>query len=297
MAKKPVKYSVVNAFTDSAFKGNPAAVCFLEEEKEQKWLQSVAAEFNVPVTCYLTRIFSHSNGTFHHFPRFNLRWFTHVTEVNICAHATLAAAHTLFSSGLVDCNNVIEFVTHSGILSAKRIQATLQNSSKKDNGFFIELDFPAYPITEPNLDETSQIYEALNYCASIIDIKRTQITDDLLVVVSSGEAVRKVEPKFDAISKIPGRGVIVSGIAPPSSGFDFYSRFFCPKDGVNEDPVCGTAHCGLASYWSKKLGKCDFNAYQASERGGILNIHIDAKNQRVLLRGKAVTVMEGCLLV
>ncbi|MED6161606.1 hypothetical protein PIB30_062414 [Stylosanthes scabra] len=289
----------VNAFTDSAFKGNPAAVCLLEEEKEQEWLQSVAAEFNVPVTCYLTTIISHSNNGTIHYPRFNLRWFTHVTEVNICAHATLAAAHTLFSSGLVESNNVIEFVTRSGILSAKRIQAILQNGSKKDNGFYIELDFPAYPITEPNLlaDETSQIYGALNNCASIIDIKRTQILDDLLVVVSSGEVVRKVEPKFDAILKIPGRGVIVSGIAPRSSGFDFYSRFFCPKDGVNEDPVCGSAHCGLASYWSKKLGKCDFNAYQASARGGSLKIHIDNKKKRVLLRGKAVTIMEGCLLV
>ncbi|XP_014513002.1 uncharacterized protein LOC106771522 isoform X2 [Vigna radiata var. radiata] len=279
MAKNPVKYSVVDAFTDSAFKGNPAAVCFLEEERKEEWLQAVATEFNVPVTCYLTRIMGTSNN-----PRFHFRYFTHLNEVKICGHATLAAAHKLFSSGLVD-THIIEFYTVSGVVTAKKITANLQNGAVCD-GFDIEIDLPAHPIIECNLDETSQISGALNG-ASIIDIKRTKI----------GENVREVEPQFDAISKCRGRGVIISGVAPPGSGFDFYSRYFCPKDGVNEDEVCGSAHCGLASYWSKKLGKCDFNAYQVSSRGGILKIHFDEKSQRVLLRGKAVTVMEGCVMV
>ncbi|TKY52606.1 catalytic protein [Spatholobus suberectus] len=307
MAKELVKYYVVDAFTDSAFKGNPAAVCFLEEERDEEWLQAVATEFNLPVTCYLTRISEshHYLDSFHGTsdnPRFRLRWFTHVTEVKLCGHATLAAAHTLFSFGLVD-TNIVEFVTPSGVLTAKKIPAinnctsasNLQHGVAQD-GFYIELDLPAHPIIEFNFDETSQISAALNG-ASIIDIKRTQIGDDILVVVTSGENVTEVRPQFDAISKCPGRGIIVSGIAPPGSGFDFYSRFFCPKAGVNEDHVCGSAHCGLASYWSKKLGKCDFNAYQASPRGGILNIHLDEQNQRVLLRGKAVMLMEGCVLV
>ncbi|KOM35006.1 hypothetical protein LR48_Vigan02g115600 [Vigna angularis] len=204
MAKKPVKYFVVDAFTDVPFKGNPAAVCFLEEEEERSdhWLQAVAAEFNISQTCFLTRIVDSPNGTSN--PRFRLRWFTPITEVKLCGHATLAAAHTLFSS--------------------------------------------------------------------------------------------EVKPQLDAIVKCSGRGIIVSGIAPPGSGFDFYSRFFCPKFGINEDPACGTAHCSLACYWSKKLGKYDLNAYQASPRGAIFNISLDEQNQRVLLRGKAVTVMEGCVL-
>ncbi|XP_057426175.1 uncharacterized protein LOC130719574 [Lotus japonicus] len=116
------------------------------------------------------------------------------------------------------------------------------------------------------------------------------------VEVTSGKDVIAVEPQPDAIVKCPGNGIIVSGMAPPDSGFDFYSRYFCPKFGINEDPVCGSAHCALASYWSKKLGMCDFNAYQASPRGGALISHLDEENQRVLLRGKAVTVMEGCIL-
>ncbi|TKY52605.1 catalytic protein [Spatholobus suberectus] len=306
MAKKPVKYSLVDAFTESVFKGNPAAVCFLEEERDKKWLQGVAAEFNISVTCYLTRITeSHHNlNSFHGTsnPRFHLRWFTPVAEINLCGHATLAAAHTLFSSGLVD-TDVIEFVTLSGELTAKKIPAisncasasNLQKGEAQD-GFYIELNFPVNPVTEFNFDETSQISGALNG-ASIIDIKRTQNGDDLFVVVTSGRVVEELKPQLDAIVKCPGRGLIVSGIATPGSGFDFYSRFFCPKLGVNEDPVCGGAHCTLAPYWSKKLGKCDFNAYQASARGGVLNVHHDEQNQRVLLRGKAVTVMEGCVLV
>ncbi|XP_047158341.1 uncharacterized isomerase BH0283-like isoform X1 [Vigna umbellata] len=310
MAKKPVKYTLVDAFTESLFKGNPAAVCLLEEDRDKEWFQAVAAEFNLSVTAYVTRITeSHHNlnslhGTSDN-PRFHLRWFTPVTEIELCGHATLASAHTLFSSGLVD-TDVIEFVTLSGVLTAKKIQAInitsdsdLLKGEAKD-GFYIEVNFPVDPVIEFNFEETSQISGALNG-ASIIDIKKTKDGDDLFViipvVVESGSAVEELQPQLDAIVKCPGRGIIVSAIAPPGSGFDFCSRFFCPKYGVNEDPVCGGAHCALAPYWSKKLGKCDFNAYQASARGGVLNIHLDEKNQRVLLRGKAVTVMEGCVLV
>ncbi|MED6194108.1 hypothetical protein PIB30_025493 [Stylosanthes scabra] len=295
MAKKPVNYTIVDAFAESAFKGNPAAVCLLDEEREHQWLQSLAAEFNISETAFLIRI-HHQNSN----PRFSLRWFTPVTEVNLCGHATLASAHTLFSSGLVDGNDVIEFVTLSGILTAKRIPAiNEQQEETKDELFYVELDFPVDPIKEEesNFSETSsQISEALGG-AKIIDLMRTQIGDDSLVVLESGEAVKEVEPQFDKIVKCAARGLLVTAIAPSDSGFDFYSRFFCPKGGINEDPVTGSAHCALASYWSKKLGKCDFNAYQASKRGGVLNIHIDEESQRVLLRGKAVTVMKGSVLV
>ncbi|XP_027365316.1 uncharacterized protein LOC113872182 [Abrus precatorius] len=301
MAKKAVKYSVVDAFTESAFRGNAAAVCLLEEERDERWLQAVATEFNISETAFLTRIpESHHNLNSlpaASIPRFHLRWFTPVAEVKLCGHATLAAAQTLFSSGMVDAP-VIEFETLSGLLTAKKIPPINNTSASnlQKDGFYIELDFPVDPVSEFDCDDTSQISGALGG-ASIIDIKKTHIGDDLIVVLESGRAVTELQPQFDAIVKCPRRGIIVSGVAPPDSGFDFYSRFFCPKYGINEDPVTGSAHCALASYWSKKLGKCDFNAYQASARGGVLNIHIDEQNQRVLLRGKAVTVMEGCILV
>ncbi|KAG6760002.1 hypothetical protein POTOM_036501 [Populus tomentosa] len=295
MGKKFVKYFVVDAFTESAFKGNPAAVCFLESEKDEKWLQAVAVEFNISQTGYLTPITTDIAVTSN--PRFRLRWFTPVAEVKLCGHATLAASHILFSNGLVN-SDIIEFDTLSGILTAKKVPESI-NPENVSNGeakesFLIELDFPVIPTTEFSIDAVS-ISKTLN-SAPIIDLKKTTF-GDLLVVLPSGKDVTEINPEFDEILKCPGRGVIVSGVAPPESGFDFYSRFFCPKLGINEDPVCGSAHCALAPYWSKKLGKCDFMAYQASPRSGILDIHVDEQNQRVLLRGKAVTVMEGSILV
>ncbi|KAB1203205.1 hypothetical protein CJ030_MR8G004908 [Morella rubra] len=311
MSKKLVKYSLlqewdselggsqVDAFTESAFKGNPAAVCLLEEERDEDWLQAVAAEFNISETCYLI-LLTGSEHLDSSIPRFRLRWFTPVAEVKLCGHATLAASHALFRSGLVN-SNIIEFVTLSGILTARKVADIKSGVSDIQDGeaqacFFIELDFPTVPVTDFNSAEELSISNALKG-ASVIDIKRTTTEDDLFVVLPSAKSVVEVQPDFDAIRKCPGRGIIVSGAASPGSGFDFYSRFFCPKLGINEDPVCGSAHCALAPYWSKKLGKCDFVAYAASPRGGVVNIHLDEQKKRVLLRGKAVTVMEGSVLV
>ncbi|KAM1042082.1 hypothetical protein ACFX2I_031133 [Malus domestica] len=292
MAKKPVKYYVVDAFTDSAFKGNPAAVCLLEEDRDDQWLQAVAFEFNLSQTCYLTRI-----NDSHSAPRFGLRWFSPTNEVELCGHGTLASSHTLFKSGLIS-SDIIEFSTLSGILTAKKVlDVKTANGEAQESSYFIELNFPAAPSNEFNSDEVSVISKALN-SSCIIDIRRATVTDDLLVVLPSAKAIADLQPQPDAIKKCPGsRGVLATAIAPPESGYDFYSRFFAPKHGVNEDPVCGSAHCVLASYWCKKLGKSHVVGYVASRRGGVVCIHLDEQNQRVLLRGKAVTVMEGTVLV
>ncbi|KAF8394458.1 hypothetical protein HHK36_020666 [Tetracentron sinense] len=294
----------VDAFTDSPFKGNPAAVCLLEEERDEEWLQAVAREFNVSETCYLTRIAATESedrdsaiGDLN--PRFRLRWFTPVAEVKLCGHATLAAAHVLFTSGLVK-TDIIEFLTLSGVLTAKKIPGVEKlDTLKFQNGeaeghFYIELDFPTIPLNECDATEIPSIPVTLNG-APVINIKKTA-SGDFLVELSSGKTVANLQPQFDEIQKCPGSGVIITGVAPEGSGFDFFSRFFCPKLGLNEDPVCGSAHCALAPYWSKKLGKHDLIAYQASPRGGILNLHLDEETQRLLIRGIAVTVMEGSLL-
>ncbi|KAL0435762.1 UNVERIFIED_CONTAM: putative isomerase [Sesamum radiatum] len=302
MAKKPVRYCVVDAFTDLAYKGNPAAVCLLEEERDEEWMQAVAREFNISETCYLTRLSDLAESLTGSVPRFRLRWFTPVAEVKLCGHATLAASHYLFAYNLVK-SDTIEFLTLSGILTAKRVPETkvldLPNSlnGNAPDSFLIELDFPAVPVTEyDGTGEVSAISRSLGG-APVNEIHKTTTDGDLIVVLPSGEAVAELEPNIDEIQKCPGRGIIITGLAPAGSGFDFFSRFFCPKLGINEDPVCGSAHCALAPYWSKKLGKSDFIAYQASPRSGVLHLHLDEKNQRVLLRGKAVAVMEGSLLV
>ncbi|XP_020227300.1 uncharacterized protein LOC109808646 [Cajanus cajan] len=298
MAKKPVKYFVVDAFTECAFKGNPAAVCLLEEEREDTWMQSIATEFNLSETCYLTRIAeserSHISLKEHSTDCFHLRWFTPTTEVKLCGHATLASAHVLFSSGLVK-SNTIEFVTLSGVLTAKKVSG-INGAGASEDGFFIELDFPAYTVIEFNSADISQISAALNG-APIIDVKRTSVGDHLLVELASGKDVVELQPDIGAIAKCPVGGFFVSGTAPPESGFDYYCRFFFPKFGINEDPITGSAQCALAPYWAKKLGKCDLSAYAASARGGVVHVHFDEQSKRILMRGKAVIVMDGRLLI
>uniref|UniRef100_A0A1J3IQ03 Uncharacterized protein n=1 Tax=Noccaea caerulescens TaxID=107243 RepID=A0A1J3IQ03_NOCCA len=291
--KKRVKYLVADAFTESAFKGNPAAVCFLDDDnqRDDAWLQSLAAEFNISETCFLTPITDDRD-----FPRFRLRWFTPAAEVDLCGHATLASAHILFSNGLVD-SEIVEFDTRSGILTAKRVPLTseLNDGEQESTTFLIELNFPVVPTYEFNsADDLSVLSKALNG-ATIVDIKATK--RDLVVVLSSWESVTELQPRIDEISKCPCQGMIVTAAASAGSPYDFCSRYFAPKVGINEDPVTGSAHCALAHYWSIKMNKCDFLAYQASSRGGTLRVHLDKEKQRVLLRGKAITVMEGRVLV
>ncbi|KAJ9543211.1 hypothetical protein OSB04_022918 [Centaurea solstitialis] len=298
MAKKLVKYSVVDAFTETAFRGNPAAVCWLEDvQRDDEWLQLVATEFNLSQTCFVIPIVDEGSEN----PRFRLRWFTPVTEVKLCGHATLAASHCLFQSGLMK-SNTIEFSTLSGTLTAQRVPdcKIKTNSSDSENGeaqssFYIELNFPVVPVSDFNGLKFSEVSELLNG-VSIVDVKKTE-SDDIFVVLPSAKEVVEFEPQIDKYRTSPGRGVLITGLAPEGSEFDFYSRFFCPKYGIDEDPVCGSAHCALAAYWHEKLGKCDFVAYQASPRSGILHLHLDKTNQRVLLRGKATTIMEGSLLI
>ncbi|KAL9259892.1 putative isomerase [Drosera capensis] len=288
-----VKYALVDAFADAAFKGNPAAVCVLEKERSEEWMQTVAREFNISATCFLIRVDENV-------ARFNLRWFTPVAQLKICGHATLAASHFCFTTGLAS-GDVIEFSTLSGILTAKRVQGiNKSDSGKHENGLsqpllVIELDFPTIPLTDYNSFETFSISKALGG-APVIDVKRTTTDDDLFVVLASAEAVKNVQPQTEDIRQCSGRGIIISGQALPESGFDFFSRFFCPKLGIIEDPVCGSAHCALAPYWSKRLNKENFVAFAASPRSGTVKLHLDEENNRVKLQGTAVTVMEGSVL-
>ncbi|KAJ8619632.1 hypothetical protein MRB53_028161 [Persea americana] len=302
MTKKPVQYSVIDAFTDSAFKGNPAAVCLLEEERDEGWMQSVAAEFNISETAFLSRIgtgIAESENS-DPSPRFSLRWFTPVDEVELCGHATIASAHFLFSSGLVKTNK-IEFITKSGLLTVQKVDGLNHvntpwpSNNKAGEHFSIELNFPTIPVIDCDPTEHPSIPATLNG-ASMLNIKKTG-NGDLIVELLSGEVVAGLQPQFDELQKCAGVGVIITGTAAPGSGYDFFTRYFCPKLGLNEDPVCGSCHCALVPYWSKKLGKNDLIAYMASPRGGKLDLHLEEDTQRVLIRGEAVTVMTGTLLV
>jgi len=256
----------VDAFTHTPFSGNPAAVCLLPEEQPAAWMLSVAAEMNLSETAFLWPI---GEG-------YTLRWFTPSVEVQLCGHATLASAHILWESGMLDHSLPAHFFTHSGQLTA-----ILQNDG-------IEMDFPSSP-TEP-AEVTPDLLAALGEEA----IDTRQSGNKYLIVVDGEDRVRRLQPDFVALRQLPGRGVIVTSQAE-TAGFDFVSRYFAPWVGINEDPVTGSAHCILGPYWAKKLGKASLCAYQASARGGMLDVRPDG--ERVYLRGQAVTVLSGELLV
>ena len=254
----------VDAFTDRPFGGNPAAVCWLDAIREKSWMQSVAAEMNLSETAFVRR---RNDGL-------ELRWFTPTMEVDLCGHATLATARALLTDGLVPPNESIRFHTRSGVL-------TCQPDS---DGDFIELNFPATPPVE--IEPAEFLIESLG--------ARPQYTGASkfyqLAVFDDSQFVRTVQPDYVAMKKLATLGVIISAPSDDSK-FDFISRFFAPAMGVDEDPVCGSAHCCLTPYWSERLGKTNLMAYQASARGGVLRLQLEG--DRVILGGQAVIVSRG----
>ena len=255
----------IDAFTDRPFAGNPAAVCLLENEQEAPWMQAVAAEMNLSETAFVRPLNED----------FELRWFTPTVEVELCGHATLAAAHALWTEGLVDGNNPIRFRTRSGLLTCTQ------------RGNSIELDFPAIPAYPAALP--APLAEALGVTPVLVAASQF----DSLVLVESAPELRALQPDFAQLHCIPVRGIIVTSVSDDPR-FDFISRFFAPGAGINEDPVTGSAHCVLGPFWSERLGKTEMLAYQASARGGIVRVRVSG--ERVFLGGQAVTVCRGALV-
>uniref|UniRef100_A0ACD5VP13 Uncharacterized protein n=1 Tax=Avena sativa TaxID=4498 RepID=A0ACD5VP13_AVESA len=297
MGKKAIRYAVVDAFATEPFKGNPAAVCLLGDENaaaaaDERWMQSVATEFNLSETAFLVRDTSRPAGAA---PRFHLRWFTPVTEVELCGHATLASAHFLFTTVLAE-GGMIEFTTKSGILTAKKVPALGSTGvpGEEQGKLFIELDFPMIDFLDCH--ELPSIPKTLNG-ASMVSVHRSAADGDLIVELSSAKEVADILPNIDEIKKLSSGGLMLTGPAPAGSGYDFFTRLFCPKFGMDEDPVTGSIHCVLGPYWGRKLGKQKLTAFQASPRGGTLHLELDDTNRRVRIKGETVTVMAGTLLV
>jgi PhzF family phenazine biosynthesis protein len=257
----------VDAFTNKAFGGNPAAVCVLPQPAPDEWMRNVAREMNLSETAFLT---PHDGG-------FRLRWFTPAVEVDLCGHATVASAHVLWQDGHLQPGQQARFHTRSGLLLADR------------RGDWIELDFPVKVVTAA--PPPPELLPALGVAQAAFVGKNAF---DYLVEVDSEDTLRSLSPDYTTLRKIPVRGVIVT--ARSSGGeFDFVSRFFAPGSGIDEDPVTGSAHCALAPYWGERLGKTGMLAFQASARGGIVRVRMEG--DRVLLGGQAVTVMTAELLV
>ena len=258
----------VDAFTNRVFQGNPAAVCVLEQAQSDRQMQLVAQEMNLSETAFLIK----------QEQDYGLRWFTPTTEVPLCGHATLASAHVLWTEGYASTGQEINFQTKSGLLTAKY----------QDD--WIELNFPAN--RSQDIPPITKLQDALG--ARIKTFAYNSL--GYLVELHSPMQVKELKPNFALIKQLPVSNVIVTARASDDSEYDFVSRFFAPGLGIDEDPVTGAAHCCLAPYWRERLQQDDFLAYQASSRGGIIKLNYSG-GDRVLLRGQAVTVMRGELLL
>lgn len=261
----------VDAFTSQRFGGNPAAICLVDPgagEVDAAWMQQVAAEMNLSETAFVAR---RPDG-------YGLRWFTPTVEVDLCGHATLAAAHALWAEAGESADE-LRFHTRSGWLSARR--AVLAEGRPG-----IELDFPSWPVEPAPL--VPGLAEVLG--TSIQWLGRAG--DSHLVELADPAAVRAVAPDFAALRRLPVEGVLVTAAGGEDS--DFVSRYFHPNAGIDEDPVTGSAHCALAPYWAERFGRDQLVGRQLSARGGLVRVRL--AGDRVVLGGEAVTVLRGELV-
>jgi PhzF family phenazine biosynthesis protein len=253
----------VDAFTDKPFSGNPAGVCILNDAIPESLMQNIALEMNLAETAFVLK---QDDG-------YSLRWFSPNTEIDLCGHATLASANIMWQNGVANPDQQLRFHTRSGILTANK------------HGDEIVLDFPV--LLQKKIDYSEQLIESIGGAKP----KYVGMTKwHYLIELEDEKAVRSVMPNYDLMLGLPGWAVIVTAKAS-MPGYDFVSRFFAPEKGVPEDPVTGSAHCALGPYWQKHLGKDKFRAYQASPRGGTINVTVNG--DRVLLSGKAITMLSG----
>nr|WP_107912179.1 PhzF family phenazine biosynthesis protein [Streptomyces chartreusis] len=268
-----MRIRIVDAFSDRPFTGNPAGVLLLDAFPEDDWLQNVAMEVNHAETAFAHPLPEGGEADW------ALRWFTPVTEVTMCGHATLATAHVLHSTGAHE--GPVRFDTLSGVLVA---------TPGADGS--ITLDFPTAPLTRVEAPEG--VAEALG-AEPLSAFDTGPNIGDLLLELADEKTVLGLTPDLKALGAHSSRGIIATARAEdPERGYDFVSRCFFPNVGIDEDPVTGSAHTALAPYWSERLGRTGLTGLQASRRSG--RVRTEVRGDRTLLSGRAVTVIEGKLI-
>lgn len=257
----------VDAFTSEPFRGNPAGVCILEKEMPDEWMQNIAAEMNLSETAFITG----GKG------EYGIRFFTPVSEIPLCGHATLSSAHIIFETNLVAKNNTFTFSSKAGILKLRY-----------SNGWVI-MNFPSYELVQAEIPGDLCNYKVI----TPVEYYRTAHGWAFLVFRNE-EEVLSLNPDFGALKNSIYGDMIATA---PSSDmrYDFCVRCFAPALGIDEDPVTGSAHCALVPFWHKKSGKMEFISHQVSRRGGVLKVSLH--DNRVEIAGEAVTIFRAELQV
>lgn len=251
-----MKQYIVDAFTNKPFSGNPAAVCVMERWPSEEAMMKLAMENNLSETAFIVK----EDAGYH------LRWFTPATEVELCGHATLASSFVILNFYEPD-SDVVRFHTLSGVLTIRK------------HGALFEMNFPTYELKEiPVTDAMAQAF-GVRPVKAVLGL-------DLVCIFESVDQVRTMKPNQELLAQIEGR---IQNATARGKETDCVSRSFCPKLSIAEDPVCGSAHCQIADYWSKELNKQEIYAYQASKRGGYLHCRME-ENHRITISGEAALV-------
>ncbi|MBR2589398.1 MAG: PhzF family phenazine biosynthesis protein [Clostridia bacterium] len=251
-----MKQYIVDAFTDKPFSGNPAAVCVMDSWPSEESMMKLAMENNLSETAFIVK---EDTG-------YRLRWFTPGTEVELCGHATLASSYVILNYYDTD-RDIVQFNTLSGVLTVRK------------NGDLYQTDFPTYELKEISVTDAMEQAFGVRPIKAVLGL-------DLVCVFETEEQVRQMHPDQDLLTGIEGR---IQNATAAGRETDCVSRSFCPKLAIAEDPVCGSAHCQIADYWSGVLGKKKVQAYQASKRGGYLYCEM-LENGRISISGKAAPV-------
>ena len=254
--KQIVKQYIVDAFTDRPFTGNPAAVCVMESWPSEESMMKLAMENNLSETAFIVK----EPAGYH------LRWFTPGTEVELCGHATLASSFVIMNFYEPD-SDTVRFTTLSGVLEVKR------------QGDLYEMDFPTYDLKEIPVTDAMEAAFGVRPVKAVLGL-------DLVCVFEREEQIFSMRPDQSLLTGLEGR---IQNVTAPGKQTDCVSRSFCPKLSIAEDPVCGSAHCQIADYWSKQLGKKTIAAYQASKRGGYLSCEL-LEHGRIRISGTAALV-------
>ena len=251
-----MKQYIVDAFTSKPFSGNPAAICVMESWPSEESMMKLAMENNLSETAFIVK-----EATGYH-----LRWFTPATEVELCGHATLASSFVVLNFYEPD-SDLVQFSTMSGALTVRK------------NGDLYEMNFPTYELREIPVTDAMERAFGVRPVKALLGL-------DLICVFESENQIRTMQPDQTLLEQIEGR---IQNATARGKETDCVSRSFCPKLGIAEDPVCGSAHCQIADYWSTELGKREIYAYQASKRGGYLHCRME-DNNRITISGEAALV-------